>query len=1265
MGQATSDSAIAVVGMGCRFPGASGVDAYWKLLMDNGDAVTPVPATRFAVDEERSLSRHGGFVDDLFGFDAAFFGISPREAQVMDPQQRILLHVVWEALEAAGIRPSSLAGSSAGIFVGQATAEYADALGHAATADVRTMAGARLRAVTAGRVSYALDLRGPSLVLDTACSSSLVAVHTARRSLLTGECDLAIAAAVNAVLSPLDAIAYSQGEMLAPDGRCKFGDSSADGFVRSEGVGAVVLKRLTDALADGDPVLALLAGSAVTNDGKGSGLLLQPAVTGQAAMLQAAWRDAGVRPGQVDYVEAHRTGTTVGDGVELRALAQMLTSDGPLGRRLPVGSVKTNIGHAEAAAGMAGLIKAVLMARHRTIPASLHLRSKHPLLAEESAPIEVVRANTPLTPVGEQAVLGVSSFGLSGTNAHVVVREYTPEPPAAEPAATDSGESHLLTLTARSLTSLQRLATRYAEYLEPGGAGHSLALPDICATAATRRDAHPYRLWAVGVTHDELARVLRALAADEQCPDGGIHEAGFGEARDVTFVFPGQGSQWRGMGRELFAHSASFRAAMKECDAAVREELGWSVVEFLHDGGEEGAEAADAVDVVQPALWAMEVSLAALWRARGVEPALCVGHSMGEVAAACVAGALSVRDAAAVICRRSTLMQTVAGRGAMLAADVTADAARDLAAAHGDLVCVAAENAPESTVLAGDETALRLIAEQLDARGVFCRSVKVNVASHSPVMDELRDDLLDLLADLRPTVPRTALFSTVRCAPVVEAELDARYWMDNLRERVRFAESVTELAKRHDSVFLEISPHPVLVPAVQDGQESIGTPSTAVPTLLRGLDERRAVARALGQVFALGGKVDWNRWFDGAPRQVPLPLYAWDTEDFRDQPAAQPDRPTHYVREVGLPRLGAQALGAGVALRGLTPVPPVLYFDAVAEAVRDLAGDGPVTLENLRFGDAPLALADVLQASLRIVIEPSAAPGSYRFTVEALSVTGASRPLLCIEGEARHGHPQPAGIGADEVDLALTRCTEYVPAPEFYRRAQGRGYRVAHELRSVRQLWRRDGESVALVRTSGTSTAAALEAGLLPMIASWPHSAVPDGAESAYVTVAFGSVYLAGELGDEHWSVAEFTPPLSAPGRRDEEPRAHCSVTLIAPNGSVLAAFQALSLRTLPPQMPLAGSTPTPSPAPAAEPGPAGVGHPTADAIVALAAGVLGISASRLDVRRPLRDMGLDSLMATQLRRRLQGDFGLTVPVGRLLGAQSLAGLAAALAEGS
>ncbi|MFF4406549.1 type I polyketide synthase [Streptomyces sp. NPDC001262] len=1284
---------IAIIGMGCRFPGANGVDEYWHLLEGNLDAVTPVPEDRFDVrphyapepgEPGRTVSRHGGFVDDLYGFDAGFFGIAPREALVMDPQQRILLQVVWETLEGAGIPPSSLAGSRTGVFVGQATAEYAEVTADGAM-DVHGMAGSRLRTVTAGRVSFALDLRGPSVVVDTACSSSLVAVHLARQSLLTGESDLAVAAGVNAVLSASDSIVYSQGAMLSPDGRCKFADMSADGFVRSEGFGAVLLKRLPDALRDGDQVLAVLRGSAVTNDGKGSGLLLQPAVSGQAEMIRTACHSAGVTPAQLDYVEAHGTGTRVGDDVELQALAEALQDDGAARRPLRVGSVKTNIGHAEAAAGMAGLIKAVLVARHRTIPASLHLTTPHPLVAGgaqgsgNAALLEAVPRNTPLDPAGPAAVLGVSSFGLSGTNAHVIVGEFVPDRTPAEPAAPreDGDGPELLVLGARTPEALRRLAARYADHLAPAGRGRESALRDICHAAAVRRDAHPHRLWAVGRTHDELACALRALADGEETPDGGIAEAAFGQDRRIAFVFPGQGSQWLGMGRGLLTSDASFARTMAECDAAVRDELGWSVVDLLTGADEEFP---DDVAVVQPLLWAMEVSLASVLRDRGIEPDVCLGHSMGEAAAAHVSGALTLRESAAVICRRSRLMQRLAGHGAMLATELSADEAVRAVGAHRDSVCVAAENAPRSTVLAGDSGALAQIAERIEERGVFCRTVKVNVASHSPAMEVLREDLLHALARLAPMPSEIEMFSTTRCASLRGTELNAAYWMDNLRQPVRFVESVRTVTEE-ETVFVEVSPHPLLIQSVRATQDERGIPQAAVATLTRGQDERETLARAFGKVFALGGRIDWDRWFRGATPQVPLPLYAWDTEQFRREQAPAPAPVAHagYVREIGLRDLGLDDLGNSVRAHGTSVVPPVVYLRAVREAAQSVLGCDDGVLEDIEFAGRPLGLMSARDAALRVSLEPGGLPGTFLFTVTAVRTADAAHDgMVCMTGRVR-ATGTAAGTepwqGGQLVDSGLTRCTEYVPAAEFYRRTEARGYSIDHALSTVAQLWRRDGEAVARMRLSPNAGTAGLEAGLLTMLAAWPHAYGDTAGTCAYTPVSFDRVHIADEagLGQDHWSLARFTADGASGNAR-------CDVTLVAADGRLLAEFRGIRLRRTPgaagpaepaPPAPAVVPLHTPPGAPGAEEEPGSgsvaaatpVAAPTADEVMKQMATVLGTSFSRIDPRRPLRDLGLDSLLASELKVRLHRGLGVYVTGQRLLGPEPTGTLARDLAN--
>ncbi|MEV3859951.1 acyltransferase domain-containing protein [Streptomyces sp. NPDC050095] len=1299
------ETSVAIVGMGCRLPGAPGIEAFWDLLTTGGDAVTTVPSDRFDIDAlhapapgtpGRTVSRHGGFLTDVYGFDASFFGISPVEAHGMDPQQRLLLHVVWEALEAAGIRPSSLAGTRGGVFVGQATAEYAETGPPAAQRGVHDVTGNRIRAVTSGRISYALDLRGPSVVIDTACSSSLVAVHAARQSLLTGDSDLAIAGGVNVILSPDDAVAYSQGAMLSPGGRCRFGDADGDGFVRSEGIAAIVLKRLPDALRDGDPVLALLAGSAVTNDGAASGLLLRPSVEGQEQMLREACRSAGITPGMLDYVEAHGTGTSAGDRVELQALAAAVAEERSTDRPLLTGSVKTNIGHTEAAAGLAGLIKAVLIARHGTIPASLHLDRPHPLLADGRLPVEVVREQRPLNRTDRPSFVGVSSFGLSGTNAHAVISTYAP---AAEPAATERAQPrrpHLLVLSARTRAALLRLAAAHADHLE--GPGRARQLSDICATAALRRDAHPSRLWVVGETHEDLTTALRALVAGERPADGGFGDAGVQGTRDTVFVFPGQGSQWLGMGRGLYASSPAFRAALDACDQRVEDELGWSVVELLHQ--DLGAFPA-AVEQVQPVLWAVEVALVAAWQEVGVTPDLCVGHSMGEVAAAYASGALSLADAASVICRRSRLMKRVAGRGAMLVTELGAADAQRLADRHPDLICVAAENAPNSTVLSGAEDILSGIEAELHARQVFCRRVKVNVASHSPLMDELRDDLLSDLGRLRPTRTDVAMFSTVHCAPVTGPELTAAYWVDNLRRPVRFTGAVCDIIRSKESVFVEISPHPVLLASLEEslslhpGQGA----ETAVATLRRDADEARELVRAAGRFWAVGGRVDWTRWHADGRRPVPLPAYPWDLSEFRHRQTAAAARPVGtatHLADVPLDSLGLRDWGTGVRMHGIAPVPPSVYVDTLLTAIRDAVPGRSHRLANVVLGTELLDLTDSHDVVLRVTLANDDGTGVRRAGVDALR-PGSAKSITCLTADVHEADDADAPDGLRMVDASLGRCNQYASAYGFEAVARRQGYEIGEAFRATDMVWRRKGEAVARMRRPKASTPAAWETGLQPLLAAWPIDQGP------YIPLGFDRVEIYADLPEDFWSICTF--------RSGPADSASADVTLVAPGGQVLAQFAGVRLRrpesgrrrpaagraarlsavlpsangtliqrarTLLPRAraPLTAVTRAPrtEAVRAHEPArddardgtarkddrePVGdlVRDTVRDAVRVQAAAILGLPAESLDSRRPLRDYGLDSLMAAQLQLRLRRDCGVDITAGRLLGGESLAAL--------
>ncbi|MGW1199783.1 type I polyketide synthase [Streptomyces sp. NPDC002536] len=1278
--------AIAVVGMGCRFPQANGVDRFWSLLQDNRDAITAVPSDRFDIDDHyaagagtpgKTNSRHGGFLDDVFSFDAGFFGISPAEARAMDPQQRLLLHCAWEALEDAAIRPADLAGTRTGVFVGQATSDYGDLPQPLAERGVHDSAGRRIRAVTAGRLSYALDLRGPSMVTDTACSSSLVAVHAARLSVLSGESDVAIAAGVNVILAPDDAVAYSQGGMLAADGRCKFADARGDGFVRSEGVGVVVFKRLEDAVRDRDTVQAVLLGSAVTNDGRASGFLLRPAVDGQRQMLREAWRSAGITPGDLAYVEAHGTGTTAGDEVELSALAAEMSGQRPEGRPLLTGSVKTNIGHTEAAAGIAGLIKAVLMARHGLVPASLHYTQPHRLLAGGGQSIEVVARNRPLPEAGRPALLGVSSFGLSGTNAHVVVGQYVPEAaqtPGYEPAEGAASGPQLLVLSARSPAALRRLALSYAEHLGDGERGRRQRLRDICATAACRRDSHPYRLWAVGDDHSELEAVLRSLASGEPTPLGGVGEQPVTGTVRTAFVFPGQGSQRPGMGDELRVAWPEFAQALRDCDEAVLKEAGWSPADVLAERRE-----LRGVETVQPVLWAVEVALAEAWRRRGIEPDVCIGHSMGEIAAAHVAGALSRTDAAAVICRRSRLMMRRSGRGAMLVVALPAEEAEALAAHHGTGVVLAVENSPSSSVLAGAPDALEAIADGLRSRGVFCRTVKVDVASHSPDMDALRDDVLAALADVCPGPFTGEMVSTVHRRPPAGTELDAGYWMDNLRRPVRFTHAVASVAERGAHVFLEISPHPALTGAVEETLAASGAPARVVGSLHRDRPEAVSMACTAGRMFVHGTRVDWHRWYGEDVRRVPLPLYPWDAENYRQRPAlpdAAPDGRRTCRSAVGF--------RGGASVRGLTPLPAL---SGILAGLGLPALDGSIhVLEDVSFGAELVETGTVRQ--LRTSWSAPEADGVRETSVDALVTDDAecsAVPVLRarLRSVPYEGAPEAGG----PLVAALTRCTRLMGPAAFQRHALLCGFRIPDVLLGVRELRHGSREVVARMTRPAVPLTLAWETVLQPLLALHSGGGPFRTARHAYVPTAVESVCIHDELPGEFWVMARFT----GDGTRGRE---RADVLVTGYDRQVLAEFRGVTLHRLPPaartrdlmraaEFPgrllrrMRGGTagrPAPRTLEARPPRPAaptappdrGVAVPStvppaapsgAEGVVREAAGLLGLPADRIDRARSLRELGLDSVMATQLRRRLQATHGLEVPVDLLLGADSIEAL--------
>ncbi|GAA4655957.1 hypothetical protein GCM10023347_00180 [Streptomyces chumphonensis] len=875
--------------MAGRFPGADDVDALWDMLCRGEEAIREVPGERHELADlsGRTTGRWGGFLERVDLFDAEHFGISPREAERMDPQQRLLLEVTQEAIDDAGFSADRLAGSLTGTFVGQLGNDYWNLLRRSATpADIHQMTGSASRAVTSGRLAHFWDLRGPSLTVDTAASSSLVALHLALQSLWSGECSTAIAGGVNLVLVPDDTVIFSEAGMLAADGRCKFADSSADGFVRSDGVGAVILKPLRQALLDGDRVRAVVLGSAAGNDGQSSGYLVTPGAAGQEQVLRRAYRHAGVAPHDIDFVEAHGTGTAVGDPVELEVLASVLGADRPVDRPCLVGSVKSNIGHTEATAGIAGFIKTVLCLEYGEVPPSLHVDEPNPSLTRDGAPVRVARERTPLRPVGRPAHASVSSFGFSGTNAHVVLRAVDPEEVSPRDPEPDDGVKMLL-LSAAGDERLHDLADSWTRYLAPGGRGRRHTWESVARSATVRRKPEPCRLALPAASHEEALEQLRRFVRGEHVLGGSFTEDAPPNAPRIAFVYPGQGSQWRGMGRQLLSTETVFAEAIAECDAAIRDEAGWSLTELLTTGADERfTEPA----VVQPALWAMEVGLTALWRHWGVEPDVVIGHSMGEAAAACAAGALSLADSAAVICRRSELAGRMSGQGSMAWVRLGADDAAKALAGHEERVWIAARNSPASTLLSGEREALAEVLRTLDRDEVPNRWVNVDFASHCPQMDTVRDELTGALRSIRPRAASVPVRSTTLGEVVDGSAMDAGYWARNIREPVDFLGAVTGQLADTDTLFVEISPHPVLVHSVRETAAALSREVTVVPSLRREEDEVRSLLVSLAEMSTHGLSVPWPRLY-GPRRFVPVPSTPWRRSSHW-LPGSQAARPT-------------------------------------------------------------------------------------------------------------------------------------------------------------------------------------------------------------------------------------------------------------------------------------------------------------------------------------------------------------------------------------
>jgi len=1047
---------IAVVGMGCRFPGAPDPQAFWRLLRDGVESIAAVPPDRWDADAlydpdpdrpGHSCTRLGSFLTGIDRFDPQFFGISPREAWQMDPQQRLVLEVVWEALEDAGIAPEKLAGTLTGLFLGISAADYAH-LFLKSQGDVNGLTPnsgtAAAFCVAAGRVSHALGLQGPAVALDTACSSSLVSVHLACQSLRRSECDTALAGGVNLMVTPHSMVAFSRAHMLAADGRCKTFDARADGYGRGEGCGFVVLRRLADAVAQQDRILAVLRGSAINHDGRSAGLTV-PNGPAQEAVIRRALASGAVTAAQVSFVEAHGTGTSLGDPIEVGALAGVY---GARRDRIALGSVKTNIGHLEAAAGIAGLIKVVLALQHRQIPPHLHFQKPSPHIPWSRLPFDIPRVLTEWTPVDGRRIAGVSSFGFSGTNAHVLVEE---APPLDRPSVDTDRPYHLLCVSARTDAALDDLAERYAVHLETA----SDPVADVCHTAAVGRNHFGRRLAVVASDAANLAKRLREAARET------ASRSAVGDARPtIAFLFTGQGAQYPNMARELFETQRAFRQILEACDRAFRDQTGRSLLAAIYPEATADPGELDRTALTQPALFSIEYALATLWKSWGVEPGVVMGHSVGEYVAACVAGAMPFEAALQLVAIRGRLMQSLPSGSAMAAVEANAEDVEDALTQYGLDCVVAAYNSPTDTTIAGSTAAIAEACGRFTAQNVRATTLRVSHAFHSPWMDPILDEFERAAARVTTTRPAIGLVTNVTGGWLRDAP-DAGHWRRHLRQSVRCAQGFRTLATEGVDVWIEIGPQPALVAygrrTVKDGK------AVWLSSLRKGRSDWRQLLGSLGAVYTLGCDIDWLGFDrDYSRRRVALPTYPFQRARYWVPPiaathepvAGAPGRDPAAARRLDSPAFGnaivhEHRVGVGSPIvrdhriAGVTLVPAALFVSFALAAGESIWGRA--TIETVDF-ERPLGLSDDSDQLLQVIVRPDAG-GTGSFEIVAARADDPDRKWTThvtgrLQGET------PARLDKRRDDTPLKR----VEPAAFYQALQDSGFAYGPSLRALVEI---------------------------------------------------------------------------------------------------------------------------------------------------------------------------------------------------------------------
>jgi acyl transferase domain-containing protein/NADPH:quinone reductase-like Zn-dependent oxidoreductase/SAM-dependent methyltransferase/acyl carrier protein len=1075
---------IAIIGIGCRFPGGiNDTESYWNLLLEGREAVGDVPADRWNIERffdaepglpGKSITRRGGFMERIDQFDPQFFGISPREAPYVDPQQRLILETAWESIEDAGLVLDLERGTDIGVFVGISHNDYQGIQGtpwehsgigpHSPTGNAHSIA--------ANRVSYSFNLRGPSIALDTACSSALTAVHEACEYIRAGRGDMALAGGVTVMITPGGFIGFSQASMLSPDGRCKAFDASANGFVRGEGAGMLLLKRLSKAITDGDPIHGVIIGTALNQDGHTNGISL-PSAEAQARLVRDACVDAGVAPSEIGFVEAHGTGTAVGDPIEAHALAEALCGDRSEEAPLLIGSVKTNLGHLETAAGVAGLVKALLVVKHGLIPASLHFQTPNPNIDFVALKLRVPTTPESFPETGKARIAGVNSFGFGGANAHILLTD-APSRNQPAPLGLHANRPWPFMLSARTEGALRSAALHLGAWLNDrsNANGNSPLLPDLAYTLGARRNHHPYRLTFVARSVRELIGELNGYAEGQENTTVRMAFAPRPEQTPrIAFVMSGQGPQWWGMGRELMRHEAAFRQMIERCDAAMRPWARFSLLEELSRSEETSK--IHRTEIAQPAIFAMQVALAELWKSWGIQPNAIVGHSVGEVAAAYVAGVLTLDEAARVIVLRSQFMENCArGEGTMLAISIGEEAARALIARHDRTVTIAAFNGPRSLTLAGARNSLEAIATELETQEIFARFVQVEHPFHHPLMQPASEALEEALEDLRPQAETIPYFSTVTGGRLAGGACDGAYWGRGVRQPVQFASAVSELVDAGVDVWLELSAHPALIHSILECLAERGNSVPVVSSVRREREHESVLEAAMG-LHRSSVALDFAK-MTPSRRVLSLPTYAWDksrwwheSSDWRNGRLGNGGR---GLLDARLPR-AMPTWTSGVDARhmaflkdhkveNLVVFPATAFIEMVLEAGTQFFNGRPFVIEDLEIRK-PLILPDPVSG---LHMELSYDPNEHTFSIQSRFDQGVTWSLHVV-GSMR-GERVDASFAWSAWDSRTVTGAEPLEVEDFYSRMSDKGLRYGHEFRPIRELAAGTGKSTGRVSLS-------------------------------------------------------------------------------------------------------------------------------------------------------------------------------------------------------